>query len=54
MLVGGWVTLPEWQHQVVPWLLKQVEPKASGGWWVTHVVEIRREIVTRTAGGTSL
>jgi hypothetical protein len=40
--VGGWVSLAEWSTYVVPWLLKQCEPKADGKWWPTHVVEIER------------
>jgi hypothetical protein len=40
--VGGWIDLPEWSTQLVPWLLKQCEPKATGGWWLTHVVEVRK------------
>ena len=32
MCVGGWVPLPEWSTSVVPWLLKQCEPKANGRW----------------------
>jgi hypothetical protein len=39
--VGGWVSFSEWQHKVVPWLLKQVEPKATGEWWLTHLVEVQ-------------
>jgi hypothetical protein len=39
---GGWVPLAEWSTYVVPWLLKQVEPKASGVWHLTHIVEIER------------
>lgn len=42
MCVGGWVPLSEWSESVVPWLLKQCEPKATGGWWLTHVVEVRK------------
>ena len=42
MCVGGWVSLREWSGQVVPWLLRQCEPKADGKWHVTHAVEIRR------------
>jgi hypothetical protein len=38
--VGGWVSFNEWQRQVVPWLLKQCEPKATGDWWLTHLVEV--------------
>ncbi len=38
---GGWVSLREWTEQVVPWLLRQCEPKAFGGWHQTHVLEIK-------------
>ena len=37
---GGWVPLVEWTGQVVPWLLRQCEPKAFGGWHQTHVLEL--------------
>lgn len=40
--LGGWVPLAEWSSYVVPWLLKQAEPKASGAWHPTHFVEIER------------
>jgi hypothetical protein len=40
MCVGGWVPLTEWSGQVVPWLLKQVEPKANGNWHKTHMLKI--------------
>jgi len=42
MSVGGWVPLSEWHDSVVPWLLKQCEPKANGGWHLTHVLEVER------------
>jgi len=42
MCVGGWVSLSEWSGHVVPWLLKQCEPKADGGWFLAHVVEVER------------
>lgn len=42
--VGGWIDLPQWSKQLVPWLLRQCEPKATGGWWLTHVVEIRTPV----------
>lgn len=38
--VGGWVPLQEWSGQVVPWLLKQVEPQADGSWSLAGVVEV--------------
>lgn len=40
MNVGGWITYEEWSKQLVPWLLEQCEPYASGGWYVTHNVAI--------------
>lgn len=42
MCVGGWVSLSEWTDSVVPWLLRQCEPKANGLWHLTHAVEIKR------------
>lgn len=39
--VGGWLPFPEWDEQLVPWLLKQTEPKADGTWSITHCVEIK-------------
>lgn len=40
---GGWIPLDEWAVKVVPWLLKQCEPKATGEWFLTHQVEIPRQ-----------
>lgn len=37
---GGWVEFYEWNDKLVPWLLKQCEPKASGEWSVTHCLEL--------------
>ena len=42
MCVGGWVPLSEWTDSLVPWLLKQCEPKADGRWHITHSVEVAR------------
>lgn len=42
MSVGGWISLQEWGQQLVPWLLEQCEPKASGLWWITHVADVER------------
>lgn len=39
--VGGWISFSQWQRQLVPWLLKQVEPKATSDWWFTHLIEVR-------------
>jgi len=36
MCVGGWLPREEWEAQLVPWLIKEVAPKATGEWWPTH------------------
>ena len=40
MCVGGWLPRAEWETQLVPWLLKECEPKATGEWWPTHCWQI--------------
>lgn len=40
--VGGWVPLSEWRDLVVPWILRECEPKANGGWHLTHILEVQR------------
>jgi hypothetical protein len=40
--VGGWISREEWAAQLVPWLLRECEPKADGRWWLTHAVEVSR------------
>lgn len=37
---GGWMLFQTWMEVLVPWLLKQVEPKADGQWWPTHCWEL--------------
>jgi len=37
---SGWVSLQEWATILVPWLLKQCSPRATGGWHITHSVEL--------------
>ena len=37
---SGWIRYREWSEQLVPWLLKQCEPKSDGTWWVTHAWEV--------------
>lgn len=41
--VGGWIPFWNWAHELVPKLLLQVEPNASGDWWPTHCWEVRRQ-----------
>lgn len=37
---NGWISLKEWSQALVPWLLGQTEPKATGDWHITHAIEI--------------
>jgi hypothetical protein len=39
---GGWISLDDWMHTLVPWILEQCVPKANGNWNITHTVEIDR------------
>lgn len=39
--VGGWVSWAEWTGRVVPWLLRECQPKATGEWWPTHCWEVK-------------
>jgi hypothetical protein len=38
----GWVSLENWRDHVVPWILKECVPRASGGWHITHSIEMER------------
>lgn len=40
MNVGGWINDEAWKTIMVPWILKECVPRASGGWHVTHKIEI--------------
>lgn len=37
---GGWIRRRDWQDTIVPHILKHCVPRATGGWWVTHSIEI--------------
>ncbi len=39
---SGWSALEDWSLLLVPWLLEECVPRASGGWYLTHVVEVDR------------
>jgi hypothetical protein len=41
MGVGGWLPWTEWRDQVAPWLIRELEAKATG-WWPTHCWEVGR------------
>lgn len=37
---AGWVPLRWWSATLVPWLLSEADPKASGEWFLTHSIEV--------------
>lgn len=37
---GGWISLSEWDDHLRPWLLADVEPEATGRWWVSDAYEV--------------
>jgi hypothetical protein len=39
---GGWMPLGAWEAGLVPWLLKECQPKAYGTWHITHRLELTR------------
>jgi hypothetical protein len=39
---GGWVSEAIWIDVLVPWIIAHCAPRATGGWHLTHAVEIRR------------
>ena len=45
MCVGGWLPKKEWRELLVPWLLSQIEPTATGLWWPTHCWQIKRPLL---------
>jgi hypothetical protein len=38
----GWKWFELWTSNLVPWLLRECEPGATGEWWPTHFIEIER------------
>lgn len=46
MCVGGWISEAEWRDEMVPWLLRHIDPKADSEWWPTHCWEIKRGVST--------
>lgn len=38
---SGWGSLEDWRSIVVPWLTGS-NPRASGGWHITHAIEVER------------
>lgn len=37
---GGWMSRDEWENDLIPWLLRRVEPQADGLWWPTHCWDV--------------
>jgi hypothetical protein len=46
---SGWVSLDDWRNILVPWLLNELYPKASGNWHLTHAIDVTPPI---TPAGT--
>ncbi len=38
----GWCSLKDWSETLVPHILKECVPRASGGWHITHAIEVAR------------
>lgn len=41
LCAGGWIPMREWADELVPWLLRETTPRASGEWWFTHRYEVQ-------------
>jgi hypothetical protein len=39
--LGGWLPFAEWEDYLVPWLLRQCEPDATGGWFPVQILHIK-------------
>lgn len=52
MCVGGWIPFEEWSTELVPWLLKECQPKANGDWWPTHSWEVRASALSGDRNAT--
>lgn len=37
---SGWCPLTDWVHVIVPWILEECVPRASGGYHLTHSIEV--------------
>ncbi|MEI9995117.1 MAG: hypothetical protein WDM91_11015 [Rhizomicrobium sp.] len=37
---SGWTAFRYWHGNLVPWLLNECVPRASGGWHITHAIEV--------------
>jgi|TARA_R100000687_G_C6449923_1_gene164747 hypothetical protein len=40
--IGGWISLQHWDADLRPWLLDEVEPQATGEWFISDAYEVRR------------
>ncbi len=43
----GWTSLANWTAYVVPFILENCVPRASGGWHITHAIEVEPKAVAR-------
>lgn len=37
---SGWASLDDWSTILVPFILSECVPRATGGWYITHAVEV--------------
>lgn len=50
---SGWCRLSDWEQVIVPHILAECVPRASGGWHITHTIEVERpeaSAIRRAAG----
>lgn len=46
---SGWTAFRYWEGNLVPWLLEECVPRASGRWYITHAIEVRPPNVSEGA-----
>lgn len=39
---SGWCSLADWANHLAPYLAKNHDPRASGGWHLTHKIEVEK------------
>lgn len=41
---GGWIAFRDWSCELVPWIIKECVPRATGGWHITHRIQVDRDV----------
>jgi hypothetical protein len=39
---SGWCSMADWCGTIAPWIMKELVPKSTGRWHLTHSIEIER------------